>query len=319
MKRSFVLLILSFAALLAVGIIGYSVIEGWSFAESLYMTIITITTTGYQEVHPLSFEGRMFTIVLLCTGVCALAYSTHVIVNELMSIDSHSLRRKKMKKQINKLSGHTIICGFGRMGKTICKELENAGLTFVIVDKSLDNFADVPPHYYWLQGDATDDQLLHDAGVERAVTLASMVDSDADSLYLTLAGRSLNPDLKIISRASSESARRKLFRAGADQVVQPLLLSSKKVAEMVVNGFSNEADNSKSLCAEKRPVSEFPEWIGKSLHDVEAMVHQKVLAMVTGEGDVLVRNEVSRVFKETDTVLFAGAAEDERPHLKVAV
>jgi len=320
MKKSFILISISFCFLLSFGIFGYSYIEGWSLAESLYMTIITITTTGYQEVRPLSFEGRMFTIILLCAGVCALAYTTHIIVHELLSIDTISLRRKKMKKQISKLNNHVIICGFGRMGKNICLELEHSGIAFVIVDKVEENFKNIPPHYYWLQGDATDDQLLIDAGIERAVTLASMVDSDADSLYLTLAGRSLNPDIKIISRASNDSAKRKLYRAGADQVVQPLLLSGQKVAQLLILGEDadpKEFDLEKSLCAEKRQTKDFPEWIGQSVNEVEAMVHQKILAVISETGDVFVRKEFDRVFNEKDTVLFAGADQSKRPPLKL--
>jgi voltage-gated potassium channel len=321
MKKSVVLILISFCMLIAFGIVGYEWIEGWGLAESLYMTMITITTTGYQEVHPLSFEGRMFTIVLLCAGVATLAFTTHILITEFMSIDFKNFRRQKMKKKISSLSGHTIVCGFGRMGQNICRELEKNGIHFVVVDKTEDNFENVPPHYLWLHGDATSDQLLIDAGVERAIMLASMVDSDADSLYLTLAARSLNANLKIISRASDESAKIKLLRAGADEVVRPLLLSSQKVAQIMLSEDFHipEFEEQKELCAEKRTLTEFPDWIGKSVNDVERQVHQRVLALVAKDGQILLRSEINRVFNEGDTLLFAGAAQKEWPTLKLAV
>ncbi|MEM7647302.1 MAG: potassium channel family protein, partial [Pseudomonadota bacterium] len=222
------------STLIAVGIVGYSTIENWSLDEALYMTMITVTTTGYQEVNPLSPSGRLFTIFLLAAGVCTLAFVSHLLLYELMSVDWNRLRSKKMLKKIANLEDHTIICGFGRMGKIICQELSKANVPFVVVDCCPESFEGAPENYLWIAGDATSDDLLVNAGIQRARALASMVDKDADSLYLTLAARSLNPEIKIISRVSQESAGVKVLRAGADQIVHPLLLSGKKVAKIVM-------------------------------------------------------------------------------------
>lgn len=320
MLRNLLLTFTCFSALMIFGIVGYSYIEGWTLAESLYMTMITITTTGYQEVHPMSVEGRMFTIVLLGAGVCTLAFLTNLIVNEFMSMDRQAMRRQKMKKKIQSMKDHIIVCGFGRMGKNICKELEEAGVDFVVVDKITENFENVPSHYLWILGDATSDQMLIDAGVERASVLASMVDNDADSLYLTLAANSLNPELKIISRVSNDSAKVKLMRAGADEVVQPLLLSSRKVARMVLGDKASELDenqNPKEMKAKKHVIEEGSDWVDKSILEIEDFLNAKVMAVVSASGEVFERDEFFRTFAAGDTVILAQANRVKKAQLKL--
>ena len=140
MKKSLAIIFSLVTILIAIGIIGYATIEDWSLGEAFYMTMITVTTTGYQEVNPLSFSGRMFTIFLLASGVCTLAFVSHLLLYELMAVDWNRLRSKKMLKKIANLENHTIICGFGRMGKIICQELAKADVPFVVVDCCPENF-----------------------------------------------------------------------------------------------------------------------------------------------------------------------------------
>ncbi|MCB0366628.1 MAG: potassium channel protein [Bdellovibrionaceae bacterium] len=218
------------------GVFGYSYIEGWGLFDSLYMTAITLTTTGYQEVRPLSPEGRAFTIVLLIVGMGTVAFSITQFMQDLFSINFKLQRRKKMEKKLEGLVGHTIICGYGRIGRVIASELHRAERDFAIIEKNERNLHDLEQTpYLFVEGDATHDEYLERAGIRRAACLVNMVDCDADSLYISLAGRTLNPDLYIIARASDESARRKILRAGADKVILPVVVSGVKVAQSVLN------------------------------------------------------------------------------------
>lgn len=235
MKRSFIILVLVFAVMVT-GVIGYSIIEGWSLFDAFYMTVITLTTTGYQEVHSLTPEGRIFTILLLMFGMGLVAYSISAIMSEVMAIDFSKRRRVKMDSQINKLKGHTIVCGFGRMGKVTCAELKENDHEFVVIEKDQKHVEALKnSSYLWIEGDATHDDVMQAAGIEHAKVLVSLIDNDSDSLYLALAARTMNPDIFIIARASEESAESKIYRAGANKVFLPIINSGLKVAESVLN------------------------------------------------------------------------------------
>jgi len=230
------IVVLLLIALVLGGTLGYMLIEGWSFDESLYMTIITLTTTGFQEVHPLSLTGRRFTILIMVLGIGTVAYSFSVIMNEVLSMDFADRRRKKMDQKFNGLSKHTIICGYGRMGQIVCKELAKAKMCFVVIEKAANRINELKKtEYLWIEGDASQDEHLKKAGIEKARVLVSMLDDDADNLYLCLAGRSLNAGVMIIARANEPSAEPKLKRAGADKVVMPVVASGHRVAKTVIN------------------------------------------------------------------------------------
>ncbi len=215
---------------------GYMHIEGWSFADAFYMGVITLTTTGFQEVHPMSDAGRWFTSLVLISGVSFVAYAATTATSILMSMDFAARRKRKMQKHILKLKNHTVVCGYGRMGTVICRELAKANHEFVVIEKNPNLLEDLKKtNFLWVDGDAADDEVLEQAGVPNCRVLASMIDSDTDALYISIAVRSLNPSCFIIARANLESAQKKLLKAGANKVILPLVMSGKKVAESVLN------------------------------------------------------------------------------------
>ena len=223
-------------SLLLTGSFGYQIIEGWSFTDSFYMTVITLTTTGFGEVKVLSPAGRYFTIFLMFVGVGTVAYSISFFMNEVFSARLGINRRWRMKKAIDHLESHTILCGFGRMGKVIAKELKEKGAPFVIIDNKKENQDEIDRcKYNVIEGDATQDEVLLAAGIDRAKTVAAMLGNDADNLYVVLAARDLNQGLSLVSRASDEDAKSKIMRAGADRVVMPLAMSAMKVAHTILN------------------------------------------------------------------------------------
>ena len=219
----------------SLGTLGYRLIEGWSYFESFYMTIITLTTTGFMEVNPLSVEGRAFTIILLIMGMGIVVFSVSTIMTAVMAMDFKERRRKKMQEKIDSLKDHSIVCGFGRMGKIICKELQHAKHNFVVIAKEFPEVENEELGFFHIIGDASHDETLIKAGIKRANNLITVIDNDHDSLYLTLAARSLNPKLHIMARANQESAERKLKLAGATKVFLPLIMSGHKVAESILN------------------------------------------------------------------------------------
>ncbi|MFH1647960.1 MAG: potassium channel family protein [Chloroflexota bacterium] len=204
-----------------VGIVGYEVIEGWNFLDSLFMTATTITTVGYSEVHPLSAGGRIFSIFLMFGGVGGALYALSGIVGYVVEGNiGTQWERRKMQKKIDSLKGHFILCGFGRVGEEIAHTFKEEDVPFIIIDNRPECITRLAGmDYIYLQGDATQDEVLRSAGIGRARGLIAAVGTDTDNTYITLSARGLCPDVYIEARASSEEAVKKLERSGANRVI----------------------------------------------------------------------------------------------------
>jgi voltage-gated potassium channel len=226
------------AALLGVGTVGYRWIEGehWSYFDGFYMTAITLTTIGYGETHELKTAGRVFTVVLAFGGIFTLAYLASELVRGVLTGELRAaIGRQVMDEQLTSLSGHTVVCGFGRMGRIVCAELERQHKRFVVVDESTDRLAALAfAHGLPVHGDATVDEVLRKAGVERAKALITVVGSDAANLYITLSARLLNPKLMIVARAEEEEAEVKLRKVGANKVISPYLAGGHRAVQAVL-------------------------------------------------------------------------------------
>ena len=218
------------------GTAGYRIIEGWPLFDALYMTVITITTVGFLEVQPLSRDGRTFTMLLALGGIFTLFYAAMELIRGVVSGEVRSaIGRQRMERSLADLKGHLVVCGFGRMGRLACQEFSNLGQPFVVVDRDaavLQGFA--LAHGIPLVGDATSDEVLKRAGVERARGLVTLAASDAENLYISMSARFLNEKLFIVARAEGEGAERKLTRAGANRVVSPYTIGGQRVAQAVV-------------------------------------------------------------------------------------
>ncbi len=218
------------------GTLGYYVIEDWSLFDSLYMTIITLTTVGYEEVHPLSVAGRTFTMLLLLVGVFTLVFAVTEIIRAVVSGEVQGeFGRQRMERDLAGLKNHVIICGYGRMGRQVCKEFSSQEIPFVVIDREAAHLEDFQlPHGIALHGDATQDEVLRRAGVDRARALITVVASDADNLFITMSTQLLNDKLFIVARAESDQAEQKLKRAGANRVVSPYVIGGFRVAQAVL-------------------------------------------------------------------------------------
>ncbi len=224
------------ALVLVAGTVGYTLIEGWSLFDALYMTIITIATVGFKEVHELSPEGKAFTIVLIIFGVGVITYAAGSVIQFMVDGQLGQLvGRRKMNKQIDHLRDHYIVCGFGRIGQLICKEFQARPVPFVVVEKNAHLCERLGrEHLLFVQGNATEDDSLLAAGIERARGLITAVTSDTDNVYITLTARGLNPQLFILARAGEEGADVKLMRAGASKVISPYTIGATRMAHAIL-------------------------------------------------------------------------------------
>jgi voltage-gated potassium channel len=236
-RRRYLFLVLAPLALVAVGTVGYSLLEPkYSPFDALYMTVITLTTVGYEEVYPLGTAGRVFTIFLLLGGVFTFFYTASEIIRVVVSGEVRGyFGRRRMERSLAGLRDHLIICGYGRMGRVVCREFSRRGVPFVVVDRRPELLQDFDlPHGLALAGDATDDAVLQKAGVARARALVAVTPSDADNLFITLSARLLSERLFIVARAEDEPAEHKLKRAGANRVVSPYASGGFRVAQAVL-------------------------------------------------------------------------------------
>lgn len=223
--------------IIIVGILGYIVIEGYSFVEALYMTTIAITTVGFGEVRPLSNVGRLFTVFLLITSWVTFAWAIARITQFVVTgeINKYFKTRKNMKT-IAQLNRHVILCGFGRNGQQAARTLKNHNMPFVVIEKeehSLEKSLFDFPELVYLIGDGTDDDLLKEAGIDKAIALITALPVDADNVFIVLSARALNHKLQIISRASDETSIPKLRKAGADNVIMPDKIGGSHMATLV--------------------------------------------------------------------------------------
>ena len=223
--------------LMLVGIMGYVLIEGYSFMEALYMTTIAITTAGFNEVRPLSDEGRAFTIFLLLTSWATFAWAIARITQFVVTGEINKyFKTRKIMKAVAELNHHVILCGFGRNGQQAARTLKNHNMEFVVIEKeeeSIDSALPFFPDLIYLIGDGTDDDLLIEAGIEKAVALITALPDDADNVFIVLSARTLNQKLQIISRASEENSFPKLRKAGADNVIMPDKIGGSHMATLV--------------------------------------------------------------------------------------
>jgi voltage-gated potassium channel len=223
-------------ALLLIGSLGFVWLEGWNFFDALYMTVTTLTTVGYGEIHPLDRIGRLYNMVLILSGMGVMFYivgslARVVIEGELQAV----LGRRKLIKHIRRLKNHYILCGFGRIGEIIARHLKDRGLSLVVVEHKpamaprLEELG-----HYFIVGDATREETLLEAGIERAKGLISVVSSDADNVYVVLTARSLNPNLFIVARGEDVGSEKKLLRAGANKVESPYRMGGQKMAQTIM-------------------------------------------------------------------------------------
>ena len=268
-----------FGFIILVGTIGYASIEGWSLGDSIYMTVITLTAVGYDEVHPLSPPGRAFTSIILFGGITGLGLWFAFLTSFIVELDlAKAFRRRRIQKEVKKMKDHVIVCGAGRTGNQVIEELLMAGETFVVIERDREinqRLEEVLPDLNIIEGDATVDHFLEEAGIDQARGLIACLSKDTDNLFVCLSARDQRKDLEIVARAYEEETVPKLYRAGANHVVSPNASGAIRMASYmlrpVVVSFLDVATRSPDLTLrmEQERVSESSPHVGKSLADIK--------------------------------------------------
>ena len=318
-RRHLAILVGILLAIIAAGTLGYVVLEGWGPGDALYMTVITLTTVGFREVAELDGAGRAWTMLLALSAV-GIIFGTVGIAAEYVVEEVTSGRReeKRMRERIAALSGHFVLCGYGRVGATVARELDHAGETVVVVDLVQESLARAQADGFMVVlGDATTDGVLREAGVERARGLITTLDTDAHNVYVILSARELNPNLVIVGRANTLDAEEKLLRAGADRIVSPYVMAGHRLAEQAVRPAVVDyleaalSHREPTLGLESLPVSPGSGLEGRSVGELRAD-GVVVLAIARGDGVHTPRYEASpgddRRFAAGESVIVSGTA-----------
>ncbi len=304
----------------AIGVVGYMLLSDSNFIDALYMTVITISTVGFREVHPLDNYEKIFTIFLILTSLSLFGYAVSAFTEALASGEFFKqLKRKKVEREIDKLKNHTIVCGYGRNGMQAIQKLKNYQEKFVVVekDKELISFLDEEGVLY-IDGDATTDEVLLKAGVEKASNLITALPSDADNLFVVLTASQLNKECRIISRASNESSYSKLKIAGASNVIMPDKLGGAHMASLVVtpdviefvDRLTIEGETTANL--EEVAVNDLPkEYLGKTIFDLDLRKKTgcTVIGFKTSDGNYIINPEASIKLVEDSGMIVLGRPE----------
>ena len=269
------LAVILFLIVTAVGTAGYMVVEGWSPWDAFYMTIISVTTVGYREVHATSFAGQVWTVFVLLAGVSTLFYTASVVMAEIVEGGLRKgLESRRFNRMLEQLKDHFIICGYGRIGGVIADEFQRQGIPYVVVDRDPDRVhAVIARGGMAVEADASREDVLRRIGIERARGLIAAVGTDAENVYTVLTARVLRPDLFIIARIESEDAEPQLKRAGADRVLSPYQLGGVQMAATALRpavvDFMRLATSSErlDLAAEQIEVKANSRFVGASIRD----------------------------------------------------
>jgi voltage-gated potassium channel len=313
----FITALIMLLAILSFGTFGYMFIEHSSFVDSLYMTMITISTIGYGEIFPLSTMGRIFTMVLILVGVGFVLFMFSKVTEAVVGGELRALYgRLNMKKKVLELSDHYIICGFGRIGRVICHLLKEADKPFVVIENDpevVQELADL--NYLFLDGEASSDDTLLQAGVERAKGLISVVSTDADNVYITLSARGLNNDLYIMARSSgTDGGETKLLRAGANRVISPYYIGACRMAQQIlrptVTDFIDLTVHSGDLGLrmEELTVSDHGSVLNTTVKDsnIRRDYNLIVVAIKRDQGEMLFNPNPNSMILKNDTLIVLG-------------
>lgn len=307
------------------GTAGYMNIEGWTFLESLYMTIITVSTVGFKEVGDLSSLGRVFTLILIVLSISMLAYCVTVISSFILEGHFREIgRKRKMEVKIGKVKNHYIVCGEGKVAEQIVEEFQAMGILFVIITRDFESFgkylkptsAKRAVNLLYLEGEPTKDEVLKEAGVERAKGLLTCLDSDTDNLFVTLSARSLNPQLKIVAQAKEEISQGKMMKAGANNVISPYVIGGRRMASVILRptvvsflDIIMRGEKDVALRLEEIAIPSPSPLAGKSISEAEIRRQTETLVVAIKDektGKVVYNPPPSSILKEKDVILVLG-------------
>lgn len=312
--------LLLLVTVVAMGVLGYTLISGYSVIDALYMTVITISTVGFGEIEPLNDGEKLFTVFLITTSIVSFGYTVSAFTEYIVSGQLfQQLKLKKVQKRIEKLEGHTIICGFGRNGRQAMIKLQNYKQEYVIVERDDDVIERIDREgNFNVHGNATQDEILKRAGIEKAANLITALPSDADNLFVVLTARQLNKNCKIISRASNETSYDKLKIAGANNVIMPDMLGGDHMASLVVTPDVLEfvgkltIEGEKTANLEEISVNDLPDkYLQKTILDLDLRKQTgcTVIGLKEPDGNYIINPEASLQMQKDSHLIVLGRPE----------
>jgi len=310
------------ATLIALGTAGYHYLQDFPWLDALYMTVITITTVGFGEVYPLTVEGKILTIFLILASIIIYAYILSVVTEFVVGENIfQKIFNRRMKKQIQKLDDHIILIGYGRTGREIVSKLQHYDRPIVVIDKQepADEKTFDFKKIFYLQGDATDDRTLDDAGIERAHALVSSIGKDVENLFIVLSARQKNPDVRIITRATDENAAQKMQLAGANRVILPEKIGGDFMASLVImpdlvefiNALTSSSVGPRHMLEEIH-FHELPdEYKGKTIAelDLRRKTGVTIIGFKTADGRYIINPSPDTRFEEGTAIIVLGQSE----------
>jgi voltage-gated potassium channel len=318
LERRLLRIVLTFAVIIAFGGVGYAVIEGWSLLDAFYMAVITVTTVGFAEVYPLSRMGKLFTLVLILLGVGGITYAFSALTNYVIAGELGGfLEARRMKQRLAALKDHYVVCGFGRVGQQVCDELVREGRALVVIDDRQDaRLRATERGFPVVYGNAGNDQILLEAGIERARGLVAAAGDDAENVLIALSARALNPSLQIVARANAGDTEAKLFRAGANRVILPHRLGGRRMAQIFLRpdvvDFLDFVmhDESLQLFLENMTVRSGCPLDGRTVGEarIRETVGANILGIKRGDG-IIVSPELSTRLAPDDVLVALGTRE----------
>ena len=305
------------AAVIMSGVVGYMIIEGWVFIDALYMTVITITTVGYGEVHPLTAAGQIFSVFLIVGGVGGGLYVLSVIAGYV--VEGHlrvMLGRRRMQANIAKLKDHFILCGYGRVGREVASIFAEENVPFIVIDKDEASIADAEKDgRLYIMADATDDEVLKEANIAKARGLIVAVGSDADCLYITLSAHVLRPDLFIEARASSTGVEVKLKKAGADRIISPYSIGARRMAQLALRPTlidfidTTIARRGREVQLENVAVPNNSALVGLTVEETQHQTEATILAISRKSGRLIANPAMEEKIATGDQLIVMGTRE----------
>lgn len=300
------------------GSAGYMLIEKWSLMDSFYMTVITLATVGYSEVHTVSLEGRIFTVILILLGVGLFLYVAGNIIQFLVEGSIRSvLGRRKLDTQIKKLKGHYIICGYGRIGRVLARFLVEKYIDVVVIERSQKRVQKMDEDgILYLVGEATDEAVLERAGVHVARGLITAVATDADNVFLVLIAKQLNPDLFVVARASQNATKKTLLAAGANKVISPYDLGARRMAHAILRPTVIKflemafADETTDIQMEELYVNQGSRFDGQTLLDsgIRKDFDMMIICIRKPDGQMLFNPKADTLISAGDKMVVVGCA-----------
>lgn len=321
-KRRILTLAIALLITIAIGTGGFVLIDGYSVFDAFYMALITITTVGYSEIQPLSRAGRIFNTFLLFFGVGVVFYGIGVMTQTIIELElSEFFGKRRIKRMIEKLNGHHIVCGFGRVGRSAAEELQRTGSQFVVVDASQSKVELAIKHgMLAVQADAKSDESLREVKIGRARGLIASLSSDADNLFLILTAKELNPNLVVASRVNEEQSERKLMRAGANAIFRPYNITGHRLAQALLRPYlfefldfsTSNVDIGQNIGMEQIRVAESSPLAGQSLMEMQLRrdLDVIVLAIRRSDGQMLFNPPANAVVNGADHMIVMGNIDD---------